>query len=56
MEKTNPVLILTKCVLHMCGASVSAVGPKGGSLLLYGIEPPWRPSHPAWQFRDCCML
>lgn len=27
MEKTNPVLILTKCVLHMCEASVSAAGP-----------------------------
>lgn len=26
-EKTNPVLILTKCVLHMCEASVSAAGP-----------------------------
>lgn len=24
MEKTNPVLILTKCVLHMCGARFSS--------------------------------
>jgi hypothetical protein len=29
MEKTNPTLILTKCVLHMCEASVSAAALKG---------------------------
>lgn len=29
MEKTNPTLILTKCILHMCDASVSAVALKG---------------------------
>lgn len=29
MEKTNPTLILTKCTLHMCEASVSAAALKG---------------------------
>lgn len=31
IEKTNPVLILTKCILHTCEASVSPRGPLAGA-------------------------
>lgn len=57
MEKTSPVLILTKCILHMCGASVSAVGLGWACLLLsrHHIHSLYL-LHPTQHCSDCWAL
>lgn len=61
LGKTDPVLILTKCVLHMCGASVSAAGPSRRGGLRHLLMGPCRaqfpgPAWPAVACGDSCRL
>lgn len=42
MEKTNPVLILTKCILHMCEASVLQQALTSGQLAATVASDPGR--------------
>lgn len=41
MEKTNPVLILTKCVLHTCEASVLQQAPRERAACCHRSLRPW---------------